>query len=132
MAKRQFHDSGMVLWDVWDVQPTDMPARPQSDQRMEPQAPRAPGEQGPGERGDEVPLLDPELAQGWLCFQSRAERRRFAPIPPQWLELPDGVLRVMLDIASPVSAPVPTPISTPVSGSMVAPSDSASRPAVSG
>jgi len=47
--------------------------------------------------------LDPALERGWLCFQAGEERRRFAPIPPGWDELPDGVLRVMLDIANRVS-----------------------------
>jgi len=42
------------------------------------------------------------LQNGWLCFQAGFERRRFAPIPPDWSELPDGVLRVMLEIANPV------------------------------
>jgi hypothetical protein len=27
---------------------------------------------------------------------------RFTPIPPAWHELPDGVLRVMLDVSDPV------------------------------
>ena len=26
----------------------------------------------------------PELAEGWLCFESRVEKRRLAPIPAGW------------------------------------------------
>jgi hypothetical protein len=93
MANRQFRDSSSVVWDVWEVFPGDVPTRVVYDRRS----------------GSRVatpldPDLDPELEEGWLCFQSGAERRRFAPIPPKWVELPDAVLRVMLDIAFPVKA----------------------------
>jgi hypothetical protein len=52
-------------------------------------------------------VVDPLLEDGWLCFQAGAARRRFAPIPPAWFELPDAVLRVMVDIASPVTVTAP-------------------------
>jgi hypothetical protein len=96
-----------VYWDVWDVHPRDaIPPRAGYDRR------------GP-ERGSDAsestpprePLIDPLLEDGWLCFQSGPDRRRFAPIPPQWFELPDAVLRVMVDIASPVA--LTPPISRP-------------------
>ena len=83
MPKRQFHDATGASWDVWDVRPSD--ARESSVPKTS------------------ILSLDPLLENGWLCFQAGPERRRFAPIPPAWWELPDGVLRVMLEIANPVA-----------------------------
>jgi hypothetical protein len=57
--------------------------------------------------------VDPELQRGWLCFQTGTTKRRFTPIPPNWEELPDTVLRVMLEVASPaahVDGRVPRPL----------------------
>ena len=50
-----------------------------------------------------VDSLSPDLRAGWLCFQRGTERRRFAPIPRNWHGLPESVLRVMLDVATPVA-----------------------------
>lgn len=105
MAKRQFRDERALTWDVWDVFPGDVPGRSTYDRRADARA----AQQAAGESAADVPMLDSELEEGWLCFQSGAERRRFAPIPLKWHELPDAVLRVMLDIASPVGTPVSTP-----------------------
>jgi hypothetical protein len=33
-----------------------------------------------------------ELADGWLAFQSKGERRRLAPIPERWHEVDDSGL----------------------------------------
>lgn len=97
MSKRQFHDSKGVAWDVWDVRPSDATIRGY-DRRAESREPP------PSAVIDPIkPTLDPLLEEGWLCFQAGTERRRFAPIPPAWVELPDAVLRVMLDIANPVA-----------------------------
>jgi hypothetical protein len=95
MPKRQFHDATGASWDVWDVRPSDA-ARSAYDRRgggRESSSPETPLS---------TPSLDPLLENGWLCFQAGHDRRRFAPIPPGWWELPDGVLRVMLEIANPV------------------------------
>jgi hypothetical protein len=84
---------------VWDVHPEDALQRTSYDRRN---AERATG-------GDVInspersAVVDPLLEDGWLCFQTGQVRRRFAPIPPAWFELPDAVLRVMVDIASPVT-----------------------------
>jgi hypothetical protein len=79
---------------VWEVRPEDALSRAYD---------RRNAERPEDTRPDRSPLVDPLLEDGWLCFQTGAVRRRFAPIPPAWLELPDAVLRVMVDIASPVS-----------------------------
>ena len=93
MPKRQFHDATGASWDVWDVRPSDASRSAyHRDVAREPSTPKT-----------SILSLDPLLENGWLCFQAGPERRRFAPIPPAWWELPDGVLRVMLEIANPVA-----------------------------
>lgn len=94
MSKRQIQDANGSTWDVWDVIPNDVLGGTAYDRRR-------------GDRAEATPerpglALQPELEAGWLCFQTGSERRRFAPIPFGWFELPDSVLRVMLDTASPV------------------------------
>ncbi|MDB4875687.1 MAG: hypothetical protein JWM41_2133 [Gemmatimonadetes bacterium] len=107
MANRQIKDQHGTAWDVWDVFPRDAVGQSAYDRRTPARPVGATAPTGPT---DPVPMLASELEQGWLCFQAGTERRRFAPIPPQWTELPDGVLRVMLDIAAPVAPSIdPSP-----------------------
>jgi hypothetical protein len=40
-------------------------------------------------------LVDPDFVDGWLCFDCGMERRRLAPIPADWENLPDGELSQM-------------------------------------
>jgi hypothetical protein len=40
-----------------------------------------------------------ELSQGWLCFESNAERRRLASFPDDWHLMTEGQLSVLLDRA---------------------------------
>ena len=85
MSTRHFADGHGLEWDVWDVHPHNIPA------------PRVADANGRSDEG-----VAHNLAAGWLCFQAGRERRRFAPIPWHWDELPDGVLRVMLDVSDAV------------------------------
>jgi hypothetical protein len=96
MARRQFRDANGALWNVWDVIPDEALPLPTYDRRG---TDRPAGTNGVAHRP-----LDPALERGWLCFQHEEERRRFVPVPPHWEEVPDGVLRVMLEIATPVLA----------------------------
>jgi hypothetical protein len=112
MPRREIKDERGSVWDVWDVKPGDAVARIAYDRRntmRDEAADPAPADDPVDERPRSpmlvTPMLSAELEHGWLCFQSGSERRRFAPIPPNWPELPDGVLRVMLDVASPVGTP---------------------------
>ena len=95
-VKRQFFDANGLSWDVWDVSPQDL-NRVEYDRRAMSRA-----------HGDAPRPLTasvyPELREGWLCFQSATEKRRFAPIPTEWYDLPDAVLRVMLEVATPAPA----------------------------
>jgi hypothetical protein len=94
VAKRQFTDERGVEWLVWDVHPGDV-GRMIYDRRA------AQRDESAGEAVPSARLVQPELQQGWLCFLAETEKRRFTPIPPDWDQLPDSVLRVMLEVASP-------------------------------
>ena len=41
-----------------------------------------------------------EFRAGWLTFDNGAERRRLAPIPDGWSELPDARLGILLRLAA--------------------------------
>jgi hypothetical protein len=73
MALRELVDSEGVSWIVFPVRPT-------SDRRV-------------------AGATRPELAQGWLCFQSDGGRRRLPGIPVDWEALPDEELLVLMATA---------------------------------
>ncbi len=74
MAFRSFVDARGREWEAWDTVP-DGANR----------------------------LVRPGFADGWLTFQSGDEKRRLAPIPPQWDTVPDAMMRLWLSQATPVS-----------------------------
>ena len=43
------------------------------------------------QRGFRVPL-GKAWAEGWLVFETRGEKRRLAPVPPNWAQLSDAEL----------------------------------------
>ena len=57
MALRRFTDPAGTEWEVWDVRP---------------------------EEAHRALVPNAELEEGWLVFQSRSEKRRLCPIPPEW------------------------------------------------
>ncbi len=76
MGLREVRDAAGVLWSVFDVFP------------LERQLP--PGRPAPTR-------LAPEMASGWLAFQSEAgERRRVVPTPAGWEHLSDAELLRLL------------------------------------
>ena len=44
-------------------------------------------------------ILPEAFRMGWLVFDSGTERRRLAPVPGEWSELPSGGLQTLLDRA---------------------------------
>jgi hypothetical protein len=94
MSNRRIQDERGTTWDVWDVSPGDVLGSydRRSGERLRPPTPVS------------TLSVQPELENGWLCFQSAVERRRFAPIPVDWFAFPDDVLRVLLEIATPVGS----------------------------
>lgn len=93
---RTFLDDLARLWSAWDVIPAwgDRRVAERRDRR------ESAGSRLVDRRGRErrrVPglriALPPRLAGGWLAFEYRDERRRLAPIPSGWSELPEPGLR---------------------------------------
>src|SRR5690349_12657817 len=75
MAIREFVDDRHVEWKVWCVTPEQM--RPVHAREMF--------------HGRYV-----DYQEGWLVFESAAERRRLAPFPGKWAELSDEELGTLL------------------------------------
>jgi hypothetical protein len=63
---RGFRDSTGVEWRVWEVFPSKTSPLSGADEM--------------GRRS----LMGSAFADGWLCFESAAEKRRLAPIPAGW------------------------------------------------
>ena len=53
-------------------------------------------------------MVDPEFCRGWLCFEHNDERRRLAPIPKNWEDLPEPYLAGLWAVATPVHGVHPT------------------------
>jgi hypothetical protein len=66
---REFTDVEGKNWRVWDVYPN---ARVSSQW------------QAATDNDSTTPFPTRQLSEGWLCFESDHEKRRLAPIPPQW------------------------------------------------
>ena len=82
MALREFRDSEGRPWRVWDIDPSQLAARPVLQ----------PARDGDGVRAGEG------LNDGWLCFEGTQEKRRLAPVPEDWSRLEDHELeRLMQD-----------------------------------
>ena len=54
-------------------------------------------------------ILPEAFRTGWLVFDSGAERRRLAPVPGEWSDLPSGALQSLLDRAVRVARRNPVP-----------------------
>ncbi|MDB4879839.1 MAG: hypothetical protein JWL60_1285 [Gemmatimonadetes bacterium] len=50
-------------------------------------------------------LLPPDHANGWLLFSLGLERRRLAPVPPEWHNATETQLKRWWEAARPVKAP---------------------------
>jgi hypothetical protein len=81
-------------WRVWKVIPT----RTSEDVReWERRGQDVLAYTGPERRDEErrarsLPFVSPTLAGGWLCFESERGKRRLAPPPALWEELPEAEL----------------------------------------
>jgi hypothetical protein len=66
---REFTDTSGTAWKVWDVYPSSRMSQTLASDNS-------------GRNNN--PFPSPDLSEGWLCFESKRERRRFAPVPPGW------------------------------------------------
>ena len=76
MAVRDFTDERGVSWRVWAVTPDQLQPRTAAEDYL----------------GD--------FGEGWLCFESKHERRRLASFPADWAALPDSALQDLLGQAT--------------------------------
>jgi hypothetical protein len=100
MPHRTFRDLRGQEWEVWEVHPSAIERRMSAERRS---AARA----GPPRRRRKESRLtvDPQLAGGWIAFQSRDERRRLAPIPDGWTHLTDAELARLAEQAESLGKP---------------------------
>jgi hypothetical protein len=91
LAHRTFKDGDGRTWDVWEVYPSfaerrvTPPGQPISVERRTRKEPRA--------------SLPGELRHSWLAFETKTERRRLAPPPEGWEQMPDAELTAHLQRA---------------------------------
>ena len=102
MSMRIFVDDESRDWQVFDVVPrTD--ERRHLDRRSSAAVASADDEQRRGERRLSVGRTSLPLGagDGWLCFESRGERRRLRPIPDDWTRCDEGTLSAYCRVATP-------------------------------
>jgi hypothetical protein len=83
-------DSKGTEWQTWDVTPSLGERRVSERRRYTVQIPHA-DLRSYGERrakGGHRPLMTAGLDSGWLCFEATDEKRRLAPVPPDWESCP--------------------------------------------
>lgn len=109
MAIRWFQMEDGVTWHVWNVLPgrVDQERRTGYDRRSPDPVIRYPGPERRtiAERRKPFRFLTPDLASGWLAFESDVEKRRLAPIPQRWEMLSDAELTLLCKQARPVVVP---------------------------
>jgi hypothetical protein len=99
MAHRQFLDGSGTEWTAYDVNPRQEERR-MHDRRDHIAAAEPSGERRVDDRRATVgSIRSGRLTRGWLCFESKGERRRLQPIPENWHLLPDGQLAGLLQQA---------------------------------
>ena len=101
---REFTDQAGTKWRVWDVYPSAGSSTHRQSASMTPEA-------------SVVAFPGRELADGWLCFECPTEKRRLAPIPPEWETCEDSMLCDLCKRAGYSSRPTP-PDSTKSSRSL--------------
>ena len=107
MAYRTFADSRGVTWEVWDVVPGRLMLsardhRAGADRRAPQSEPHPPADER--RKGmDRRASLAPRLRHGWLAFRGGEERRRLAPIPPDWEQATEEELERYCRSADPVT-----------------------------
>jgi hypothetical protein len=97
MAHREFRDSSGRAWAVWSVHPG----------RAERRNAAAPAPDAVVERRKRaefrVPLSD-GFAHGWLCFETKGEKRRLSPFPANWANMSDSELEELSKTARKAAA----------------------------
>ena len=107
MSYRTFLDGRGKRWEVWLVTPAAAERR-KVDRRAAAATGSEPVFGGPERRKTPERRRDPfkrsvavasEFSNGWLCFESEGEKRRLAPVPPDWDEAGPDRLSTWLQAA---------------------------------
>lgn len=108
MPYRTYVDSLGADWQVWDIVPRLSERRSgEIDRRIEEKFIEFVERRQESRRLGETrrAVLRGTYAQGWLCFDSEAEKRRLSPIPQDWTTCSDERLEVYARQAERVSGP---------------------------
>jgi hypothetical protein len=113
MPIRSFRTAEGVPWQVWNVVPSrrdNVERRTGYDRRSPDPVIRyaGPERREAADRRRPAQFLSPQLASGWLTFESPTEKRRLAPIPQHWEQLSEADLQRLCDTARPVPGPPPS------------------------
>lgn len=114
MPIRSFRTAEGVQWQVWNVLPgrRDDERRMGYDRRSPDPVIRYTGPERRAKadrRNAAAPFLSQHLQSGWLTFECPTEKRRLAPIPKLWEQLPEAELERLCGEARPVGSPRPPP-----------------------
>jgi len=108
MGLRTFIAPDGAEWRVWNVVPSL--ALNEESREWERRGQDVFAYDGPERREQEdegrrhtLPFVSPQLSSGWLCFESAASKRRLAPTPADWEEVPDAELVSFWETAEPVA-----------------------------
>src|SRR5688572_5588238 len=109
MSYRLFEDSRGTDWQVWDIVPQLEERRigAQSERRVDIKVIPFADRRRMSRRiaNTRRALLRGSYAQGWLCFESRREKRRLSPIPDDWTTCDDATLESYLHEGQRVANP---------------------------
>jgi hypothetical protein len=101
MAMRSFVDARGTEWQVYDVVP-----RPEERRHYDRRTPSGQPAVDRREQDRRVTVgrrsLLTDLGLGWLCFETREQRKRLAPIPENWMQATDAELERYCALARPV------------------------------
>lgn len=100
MSYRLFEDSKGTEWQVWDIVPRleERRSAASTDRRVEIQVIPFADRRMSSRRiaNTRRALLRGSFASGWLCFESRNEKRRLSPIPGDWTTCNDETLEAYM------------------------------------
>lgn len=100
MAHREYVDSHGMKWQAWEVIPMSAERRKLRERRV------APRDANDRRQRHEVRLrLSGGDVDGWLVFESVADKRRLKPIPREWHQASNEELESMCARAERASRP---------------------------
>ena len=109
MSYRLFEDSHGTEWQVWDIVPRLEERRvvAEADRRVDIKVIPFADRRRTARRFSNVrrTLLRGSYSHGWLCFESRREKRRLSPIPDDWTTCDDATLEAHLHEGQRVANP---------------------------